>query len=97
MNVLLEGTDWTLVTALLSAIATQSAVIVALWIAYNGARNKYEDLLRTDRDELVPQMVQLADRATTLNANAEKLLAESLRLRGLRTGRERDRDDGTSA
>ncbi|MDP3909416.1 MAG: hypothetical protein Q8Q14_03410, partial [Gemmatimonadales bacterium] len=72
------------------AIATLSGVVVTLWIAYNRARTKYEDLLRRDRDDLVPQMVQLADRAATLNANAEKLLAESLRLRGLRHDRGAD-------
>ena len=79
-------TDWTLVTALLTANGVLAGVVITLWVAYGRARSKYEDLLIKDRDELVPQMVQLAERAATMNTNAEKLLSEAIRLRSLRYG-----------
>jgi hypothetical protein len=79
-------TDWTLVTALLTAIGALCTVIGILWWRYNQARDNYENLLREDRDDLVPAMVKLSDTARQLSENANKLLEESIKLRTYRRG-----------
>jgi hypothetical protein len=78
--------DWTLVTALLTSNGALVAVVVLLWYRYNQARDRYDALLIRDRDELVPEMTKLAAIATNLNANANKLLEESVKLRTYRRG-----------
>ena len=88
----LQGTDWTLVTALCTAVAALTTVVGILWWRYNGARDKYEELLQNDRDDLVPIMIRLSETATTLNTNATKLIEESIKLRTYRRGDHADRE-----
>lgn len=79
-------TDWTLVTALLTAIGALATVIGILWWRYNQARDRYEALLESDRDELVPTMVKFSEAATKINETANRLLEESIKLRTYRRG-----------
>ena len=77
-------TDWTVVSILITGIGTLATVIGILWWRYNQARDKYEDLLQQDRDDLVPAMVELSTTAKALNDSATKLLEESIKLRSYR-------------
>lgn len=85
------GDYWTLVTALLTAIAAQTAVIGILWWRYNQARDKFDTLLESDRDELVPTMVKFSETASRLNDSATELLKESIKLRSHRRRNRGDR------
>ena len=78
--------DWTLVSALLGAIGALTGVVGLLWWRYNQARDNYEALLMSDRDDLVPAMVRLTETAKALSANSNKLLEESIKLRTYRRG-----------
>ena len=88
MSALLQAaqTDWTVVSILIAGITACATVIGILWWRYNQARDKYEQLLQDDRDDLVPAMVKLADVAQQLNASSTKLLEESIKLRTYRRG-----------
>lgn len=79
-------TDWTLVTALLTANGVLATVVGILWWRYNQARDKLEQLLIRDRDELVPEMVKVGQLLERHSENANKLLEESIKLRTYRRG-----------
>ncbi len=85
LALLLEAsTDWTIVGAMAIAITALTTAVGILWFAYNKARDNHEQLLREDRDELVPEMVRFTEAAKKMIANSEKLIEESMKMRNLR-------------
>jgi len=91
-------TDYTLVGAMVTAIVALSSALGVLWWTLGRAHGKYEALLKSDRDELVPMMVEFQSAAREMQTNATKLLEESIKLRNLRHRRSHGhRSDSTAA
>lgn len=77
-------TDYTLVGAMATAIVALTSALGVLWWTLGRAHHKYESLLKSDRDELVPMMVEFQSAAREMQTNATKMLEESIKLRNLR-------------
>lgn len=78
--------SWTLVSALITGLAAQAAVIAFLWRAYSTAQEKYEKRLEANAQDLVPVIIELGAQAKTMHKSAERLLEAAINLERRRSG-----------